>query len=161
MIKRTYLTVEEFQQFVKDRASKKKAPPKTYEVIEKSVEIEAGRVKLALPIITVSEANCFQHWTKKHARQKGQKDEVKRSFKDLKLHIPLPCKITFTRLDSHTLDAHDNLKMSVKWIVDACAECILPGLRPGMADGDPRFTFEYDQIISDKKGIHILFEFDP
>jgi hypothetical protein len=97
-----------------------------------------------LPIRTVSESNCFEHWRTKAKRHKEQKLAVANAFKTLKPVIVLPCCITFTRVSPRALDC-DNLVMAFKWIRDATCEYLRPGLAIGRADDSPQIGFKYRQ----------------
>jgi hypothetical protein len=103
-----------------------------------------------LPIDTISEANCSDHWTKKHARRKKQAREIDRAFREDKPFIPLPCIVRLTRIAPRTLDKEDNLPMAFKALKDRIA-FYLTGLDKGRGDSDPRITWQYDQ----EKG-HVL-----
>ncbi len=126
------------------------------------IEISEGRVLVTLPIKTVSEANCFEPWRKKHVRHKRQKETIRIVLSSLKDKIKLPCTITITRIASRMLDEHDNLRFSVKYCLDAAADFLIPGLKPGRADGDKRLTFQYAQKKGKPKeyAVSLLFEFD-
>lgn len=113
-----------------------------------------------IPIRTVSEANCSEHWTKKNKRHHLQKDWIKLYFKKQKNIPSLPLTIKLTRLAKKTLDADDNLRMSFKWIKDYIADCLIPGLAPGQADDDKRLTWQYEQEIAKSYGIIITFYSD-
>ncbi len=113
------------------------------------------QILITLPIKAANEANCSENWRKRHARHKSQKKAVFSAMLPCKEVIKLPCKLRFIRLAPKFLDAHDGLPMSFKWIVDqTCAE-ITGDHRPGLADGNPGFTFEYDQIKSKTYGVKI------
>jgi len=58
--------------------------------------------------------------------------------------ITLPCKIVLTRVSPRSLDT-DNLPCAFKWIRDAIADLIIPGLAPGRADGDELIEWVYEQ----------------
>jgi len=109
-----------------------------------------------LPIFTVSEANVVEHWTKKKKRHDHQKRWIRIFFRKEKPQVSLPCKIILTRLSERKLDS-DNLPVSMKWIRDAIADQIFPGMAAGMADNDPRLDWHYDQKISNEKGVLIKF----
>ena len=98
-----------------------------------------------LPIKTVSEANNTEHWTKKAKRHRIQKWLVKKVFLDNKFKFKLPIEITFIRIATRELDKEDNLPMSIKYIKDAIADLIIPGLAPGRADDSKEITWKYDQ----------------
>ncbi len=116
-----------------------------------------GRIEIILPIRTVSEANNFDHWTKKQKRHKKQKWWVELAFTQCKCQIP--CVITLIRLAPRFLDAEDNLRMSVKYIKDYIAAYITGDHRPGRADGSKLLTWHYDQVKSKQYAIKIIIEF--
>lgn len=118
------------------------------------------KISWELPLKTVSEANSSEHWTKKAKRHRMQAFFVRISFNNLKSPISLPCCVKMTRLGGRGLDAHDGLPMSLKWVSDAIADQLIPGLRPGMADGDPRITWEYAQEKAKKPGVRIEITYD-
>lgn len=121
--------------------------------------IEPGKISMVLPIHAHNEANSSEHWTKKQKRHQHQKFIVINCMKSIKNYLKLPCQITFTRLSPKFLDAHDNLPMSFKYILDAITATITGDFRPGIADSNPGFIFKYDQIKSNDNQIKILFEF--
>lgn len=130
------------------------------EVNQKQVAIEFGTkikedgVLITLPLRTYS-PNVFEPWQKRHKREKAQKRAVVFAMIPIKEHLQTPCKIKFTRYAPGWLDAHDNLPMSFKKILDqTCAE-IVNDFRPGHADSYDCFTFEYDQVKSKQYGIKI------
>lgn len=121
--------------------------------------VEPGKVTMTLPIRTVSEANNFDPWTKKHKRHKSQKRTVFFAMINLKRYITLPCTITFIRYAPKSLDRHDNLPISMKYICDqVCAE-ITQEHRPGLADNFQDINIKYDQIISKTYAVKIIIEF--
>lgn len=97
------------------------------------------------PLETTSEANSREHWHKKAVRHTKQKDIVKLCLRSKIKQITLPCHIKLTRIAPRSLDAHDNLPMSMKFILDATCELLLPNLPAGKADADPRLSFSYAQ----------------
>ncbi len=124
-----------------------------------------------IPLKTVSEANRSEHWTVSSRRHRQQQFFVRMLFNQETREIPIPCKITLTRLSSRDLDAKDNLPMSFKWISDEISECIFPEkqkayvtdkgkLRPikGRLDDDPRLHWEFHQEKSSRMGIRIEIE---
>ena len=113
-----------------------------------------------IPIRTVSEANCSEHWTKKKKRHDQQKKWIWLYFKRDGTKITLPCTIKLTRLGKRLLDADDNLRMSFKWIKDYIADQLIPNLAAGRADDDKRITWEYDQEISKTYSIKIEISID-
>jgi hypothetical protein len=112
---------------------------------------------LRLPIRTVSEANNFEHWTKKHKRHKEQKRAVALALNPHKAEIKLPCHIKITRVAPRKLDRWDNLPMSVKYILDTCCAIITGDFRPGRADDDERITVSYEQETNSE--YYVILEF--
>jgi len=112
----------------------------------------------SLPIYTVSEANNSDHWTKKKKRKDIQKRWIWVTFQKEKPKIPIPCHIKLTRVASEKLD-DDNLPVSMKYIRDALADQIFPGLPPGRADDKKLgLTWEYDQDIVGRS-LSVLIQF--
>ena len=124
-------------------------------LIKQNSEISEGKVVLDLPLQTVSEANCFEHWTKKHQRHKAQQKMVAVFLKPHRDKIKLPCKVMLTRFAPDQLDAFENLPMSFKYIVDAICAIVTGDYRPGRADGDKRISLACDQVTSKEYGIRI------
>lgn len=110
--------------------------------------------RFELSIKTVSEANSTEHWTKKSKRHREQKFFVNLALREGIKEITLPCKIKLTRISTRTLD-YDNLCSSLKYVLDSVCDLLVPGLRPGQADGDPRITTSYDQEKGKKYAIRI------
>jgi len=115
-------------------------------------------VQWKIPIKTVSEANNFEHWRDKYNRHKAQKQWICMYFNRETKPIPLPCSVTMVRHAKSLLDKEDNLPMSMKWIKDYIADCLIPGLPPGRADNDPRITWKYDQVKSREYFVEIRFD---
>jgi hypothetical protein len=116
-------------------------------------------ISLTLPIRTVSEANCFEPWQKKHKRHKNQKKIVFFALLEVKHLIKLPCKIKYIRYAPKELDVFENLPMSFKYINDSvCAE-ITGDYRPGRADGTKEITQSCDQVKSKQYAVKIIIEF--
>lgn len=129
------------------------------EFLDFGSKIENGRVELTLPLRTVSEANCFEPWQKKHKRHKAQKKAVFFAIIEHKHTLRLPCTITFIRYAPKSLDKHDNLPMSMKYICDQiCAE-ITENHIAGRADDNDLITIKYDQVKSKVYGVKIIIEF--
>lgn len=138
-------------------ATKRKKKP-TAKIKMKS-EVCEGRVVLFLPLQTVSEANCFEHWTKKHERHTYQKRTVALALKPHRGEVKLPCKVMLTRLAPDELDTFENLPMSFKYIVDAVCAIITGDYRPGRADGDKRISLACDQMKSQEYGVIVEISF--
>ena len=117
------------------------------------------KVTWQFPLKTVSEMNCAEHWTKKSKRHRMQKKIIQLIWNTSDDDIHLPCHITLTRLATRELD-YDNLVCSMKWVLDSICDLLVPGLRPGRADGDKRITVDYKQDKAKSMGIRIEFDFD-
>lgn len=130
------------------------------------------KVEFEVPIKTISEANCSEHWTKKAKRRKQQHFFVRHAFQLYAKNVQLPCIVTLTRLSSRMLD-DDNLTMAFKGIRDELAECLIPESRKsyltqkgtckeikGRADGDSRITWRYGQEKHSKQGIRVTIEWE-
>jgi hypothetical protein len=98
-----------------------------------------------IPIKTVTEANIYEHWTKKAHRHRIQKWIVKKCLCDHEFKFKLPVEITLIRIAPNSLDKEDNLPMSLKYIKDYLADYLRPGLAPGRADDSKEITWKYDQ----------------
>ncbi len=122
-------------------------------------EITEGRVSITLPIRTISEGNCFEPWQKKHKRHKSQKLQIRLALLPHKCKIKLPCAIKLTRYAPRSLDKHDNLPMSFKFITDALCEELTNEYIAGKADSDERISITYDQVKSKEYYIKIEITF--
>ena len=123
-------------------------------------EVSLGKVLLELPIKTISEANCFEHWWIKHNRHKAQQRIVTLGLNPLRDKIKLPCKVMLTRFAPDELDAFDNLPMSFKYIVDAICAIITGNYVAGKADSDKRIKIACDQVKSKEYGIRIEITYE-
>lgn len=155
--------VESPQKEKKERKRRiKKIPdkvPKMIESLDFGSSFENDTVTITLPLRTVSEANCFEPWQKKHRRHKAQKKAVFFAILEYKHLIKLPCRVTYIRYAPKLLDTFENLPVSFKYINDqVCAE-ITGDHRPGRADGDKRITLSCDQVKSKVYGVKIIIEF--
>ncbi len=116
-----------------------------------------------LPIITVSELNCHEHWRIAHSRHTKQKNAVKLRYLQERGSFAPPAHIVLTRLSPRTLDS-DAIGGALKWVRDALADCIIPGLKPGRAD-DAKYglTWQTGQEIAKIRGvkIQIFSSLDP
>lgn len=114
------------------------------------------QLKLFIPIITKSEANISEHWTKKRKRVCAQKTEI--FFALFNAKITTPCKITLIRQGGRKMDS-DNLVISFKYVKDGISEHIRPGLAPGKADDDEELiSWQYEQSSAKPKGITIVIQ---
>jgi len=122
-------------------------------------QVTPGRVSFTLPLKTLSEANISEHWTKRAARHKQQKSAIHYMMNLVQPHVKIPCTITCKRYGKRLLDAHDNLPISFKHLVDQICVCITGDKRPGRADGNPGFTFKYEQEKSKEYFIKVTIDF--
>ena len=113
------------------------------------------KISCDLNLRTVSEANSSEHWTAKRKRHLQQQFFVRQILKPFQGKITLPCKVTLTRLGGKSLDAHDNLRMAFKYIVDEIADFLCPGKKKGQADDDKRIEWFYSQEKRSVLGILI------
>jgi len=118
-------------------------------------------IVVTLPLRTVSESNTREHYFVKAKRHTIQKQMVTLALRKHKQDITFPCTLTVTRYAPGTLDKHDNLPMSMKWIVDACCECITGEKRAGRADDDERISIKYDQVRCKVYGVMISIQYAP
>jgi hypothetical protein len=122
------------------------------------LKVSMSKLVWDIPITTVSEANCSEHWAIKSKRHKQQQFFVRMAMsRDIK-QVSLPCHIKLTRIASRSLD-YDNLVSSQKWVLDAVCDLLVPGLRAGRADGDKRISASYFQEKGKLKSIKIEIEF--
>jgi hypothetical protein len=123
-----------------------------------------------LPVVTLKEIDSGEKWQVRYARHKMQKSSCHLFFlKALQLEkgkvpnkiisITFPCTVKLTRYAPRLLDEHDNLRVSLKYILDTlCAE-ISGEHRPGLADANKGFTFAYAQEKSSKYGVKVILTF--
>jgi hypothetical protein len=118
-------------------------------------------LKWQLPLKTVSEANCFEHYQVKSKRHRQQKRIIRlwSIENNVRATTPLPCTIKLVRLANRELDEEDNLRMAFKYVKDYIADELIPGLAPGRADGDKRIKWEYGQEKSNLLSIRIEVSF--
>ena len=142
----------------KAKVNKKKAT--TEPLIDFSLFESIGKIEIILPIRTLSEANNFDHWSKKNSRKKKQKWWVEFAFTkpETKL-IKLPCEITMIRFASRFLDEEDNLRVALKPLKDYIAAEIMQDFCPGRADGSKQLKWHYDQVKSKQYYVKIIITF--
>lgn len=92
-----------------------------------------------------NEANSSDHWSKKHHRHRKQQSAIKREFLKERPTIQPPFNVILTRISPRKLDEHDNLPISMKWVVDAIANWFYPGKAAGRADDTSEIKWEYKQ----------------
>lgn len=98
---------------------------------------------VSIPLRIVSEANTHQHHMVRYNRQKKQVRVIK--FSLCSCDIKPPCLVTITRVAPRSLDALDNLPSSLKHVIDAIASYLIPGLKPGRADGSKEISWHLSQ----------------
>lgn len=108
-----------------------------------------------LPIKTVSEANCSEHWSKKFRRHKQQKKQIWWAFKGEGTNCHPPCHVKLTRISLRSLDEGDNLPCAFKWIRDQIATELNGVQAYGRADDDERITWEYAQEKGKPQAVRI------
>lgn len=102
-------------------------------------------IEKIIPLKIISEANTSEHWSKKSARHRKQKYMIDLFIRPEIHRVSLPCHVQLTRIAPRFLDEHDNLRSSLKWVVDAIADLLLPNLASGRADDDKRILWSYSQ----------------
>src|SRR6185503_10774135 len=99
---------------------------------------------LTIPVKVISEANNYDHWTKKRKRKIAQQQEVHAELYKALDHrkIQLPCTVHLVRIGPRELDS-DNLTSAFKGMRDQIAKMI------GVDDGETdkiRFTYAQEVI---------------
>lgn len=105
-------------------------------------------MRIELPIATVSEANQRDCWQVKSRRAKAHRNVAWA----LSPAHPLPCVVTLTRISPRSLDAHDNLRSALKFVVDGIADKL------GIKDNDPRVEWRYAQAKGKPASVVVEFE---
>lgn len=113
-----------------------------------------------IPIRTLSEANCSEHWTKKNKRHQQQKSMICLQFLTAKFDMKPPMQITLIRISPRFLDKEENLPMAFKWIKDAIADYIFPGQQAGRADDSKELIWKYEQQKGEPKEYAIIVRFE-
>ena len=108
------------------------------------------RYEITLPMQIRSVANLREHWAVKAKRSKAHRAAA--------VAIPrgdyLPCTVTLVRISPRPLD-DDNLRSAFKALRDGVAD------RLGVADNDPRVTWEYRQQRGAPKQYAARVEIEP
>lgn len=107
-----------------------------------------------VPLSDLKEANLRESPWKASKRHKRHQDILKWEWLARKPAISLPCKVVFIRQSSRKMD-DDNLPYCFKWLRDAVADLLIPGLKRGQADASPLLRFEYKQIIGKPQGFYL------
>lgn len=104
-------------------------------------------IEFELPIRTVNESNgSHGHWRTKSARRSAHRTAVWAILHG-KVLPKMPVTVTLTRISAGELDAHDNLRSSLKAVVDQIAE------EYRLPDNDKRFDWQYAQEKA-KRGVY-------
>ena len=109
-----------------------------------------------IPIKTISEANCVEHWTKKRKRHLLQKRWINAAFMSENMIFPEKLNIRMIRISTRFLD-DDNLVSAFKHIRDAIAGCLRPEKAAGQADNDPKLIWECRQEKGKPQMVRIEF----
>lgn len=105
---------------------------------------QPNTVSVRIPIRLVSTPNVHEHWRRKWHREKQQQKIVRLMLNPIRHAVVLPCTVTFVKQGPRILD-DDNFLASLKHIRDEVADWLIPGQRKGIADSDPRITWQYRQ----------------
>jgi hypothetical protein len=131
-------------------------------------------ISFDLPIKTVSEANCTEHWSVKAKRHRQQQLFIRLAYSRYLSHLLIdtaqgePCyQIKMIRIAPRKLD-DDNLVSAFKWIRDELSELLIPEKAleyidkkgktkklKGRADSDERILWKYDQLINSPYAVRI------
>lgn len=106
-----------------------------------------------VPIRTVSEMNCRDHWRVRLKRKQDQQLEmITVLHNNLRGRIvELPCAVTLTRIGPRKLDG-DNLQSSLKFCRDAIAKKL------GVDDGSPEINWQYAQMPTGSRDYAVKVE---
>lgn len=108
-----------------------------------------------IPIKTGRGQNDREHHMARHRRVKKERETTCLIVKAALPSRGLPCRVTLTRLSTGVLDAHDNLRASMKALVDGVADAL------GIADNDPRIHFFYAQEKCKRGQFGVRIEISP
>jgi hypothetical protein len=86
------------------------------------------------------------HWRVKSKRHNNQKALINLFLKnELSVYSNQPIIVKIVRISPKMMDMEDNFPYACKWIKDSIADILVPGLRPGIADGSKLIKWEYGQ----------------
>lgn len=123
----------------------------------------AAVLEFTLPVLVVSEMNARDSWRGRHKRFASHREAVDALLAPtpalLKgvgqmLSVGGKAVITLTRCGGRSLDS-DNLAGGFKAVRDRLAEKL------DLDDGDPRLTWEYDQVTGGPAGTHVQIRVEP
>jgi hypothetical protein len=134
----------------------KPPPNRSYEVSESKRLFTS----MIIPIDTktfplVSEENTYEQPCVKTRRKKLQQHRIKLEFLHKRPYLKFPCEVHLTRYAKKKMD-DDNFIHACKAIRDQIADCLIPGLQKGQADGCDQITWHYKQEIA--KNVHLKIE---
>ena len=113
-------------------------------------------IDVFVPMITVSEANVSDHWTKKSKRHKLQQWKIFCALYNAKVKMDLPINILMIRRGKRKMD-FDNLVSSLKHSRDEIANYFIPGLAKGRADDSSELNWHYGQLTTKNEvGVWII-----
>lgn len=104
-------------------------------------------ITTTLPLNIVSEGNAREHHMARYKRRKMHREDTHWALKQFK-RPRLPVIIELTRSGPNMMDAHDNLPMSMKAVVDGICDWL------GVDDKDDRVRFLYGQVKG-KHSVHV------
>lgn len=102
---------------------------------------QASTIAVTLPIRAVSVANLREHWATRASRSKQHRLLAWAELRTVR-GVPRligPVKVTITRVAPRPLDSHDNLRSSLKAVVDGISDWL------GVKDNDERIEWAYAQ----------------
>ena len=100
---------------------------------------------IEIPLRLHSESRFADHWTKRNKRKKAHYNIVRLYYKlNVKAPVFPPVQITLTRIAPRSLD-YDNLVSAFKFIRDAVADLVMPGLKMGRADEKMEFIYKQEK----------------
>jgi hypothetical protein len=108
-----------------------------------------------IPRTFINHSNSGEHWATRSTRVKLHYSLIAIYWLKGRVgKVNLPCSVYFVRKGPLKLD-FDNLGSACKTLRDAIADKLVPGLKPGRADGDPRITWHYSQETAKKNSMLI------
>lgn len=114
-------------------------------------------IAVTLPIRAESVSNLREHWVKRAGRAKSHRMQAWAELRaaDKEPRLLGPVTVTLTRIAPRPLDSHDNLRASLKAVVDGAADWL------GVKDNDPRVSWAYAQERAAPKTYAVRIEVAP
>lgn len=138
------------------RAKKPKGARRPVKFVTLSWMACLGTVWLRLPIWTINEKNCREHWSVKSRRTARQRAAVIAALMPrVGACGAKSFAVKLSRIAPRKLDVGDNLPRALSAIRDGIADCL------GIDDGDPRIEWSYDQTTSPVYGVEVWIERRP